>query len=320
MEYWSISPQVMVEEAEKLGLQVEILSKNKNFYTVSSQEKTLLFKGMDFGGNTALGAKIADDKELAYRFLENNNIRIPKTAYVHQENLADFFAQDVHQFPFPVIIKPIDGAHGHGVQMNIVSADELQEKLHEALAQYGTMIVQEQIDREECRVLVFGDEVLLAYKRVPPSVVGDGKKSLQELIDQENENPLRSEGYLSPLAKIRIDTETKDFLKKQGYTLSDIVPQGAQVQLRGNSNIGTGGTPEEITNILHPETKKICIEIAQKVGLVFCGIDIMSPDFSRPFTENAVVIEINANSGIGGNRELTSANPARTMLKKLFSV
>ena len=55
---------------------------------------------------------------------------------------------------FPVIIKPIDEAHGNGVCMNIISILELQKKLKISFSLYPKMIIQEQISGDECRVLV----------------------------------------------------------------------------------------------------------------------------------------------------------------------
>lgn len=46
---------------------------------------------------------------------------------------------------YPLIIKPVDGAHGHGVQMGIRSLLELQEKLTRAWQDYPVMMVQEEI-------------------------------------------------------------------------------------------------------------------------------------------------------------------------------
>jgi len=48
MTYWSISSQVLKEEAEKLGLEVEVLVPEKNLFLIKRKDKEVLFKSTDF--------------------------------------------------------------------------------------------------------------------------------------------------------------------------------------------------------------------------------------------------------------------------------
>lgn len=321
LTYWSISPQVMTEEAEKLGLSVEILSYEKNFYKISSQEKTLFFKGMDFWKNSSFGLKIANDKELTYRFLDVFSIKIPKTLYAQKDNYKNFLVQNSEKIIFPLVVKPVDEAHWEGVYMNISSHWELEKILKNAFEKYNTLIIQEQIRGDEARILVYNHKVLTAYKRLPPTITGDGIHSIQQLIEIENStNPLRGDGYNLPLTKIHIDEELKRHIQKQWYALEKILPNNISLQLRGNSNIGTGGTSQEITHLLSPEISRICEESSRKLWLNFCGIDIMSENFSSNNKDDFTIIEVNANPGIGWIREMLSVNPAKIILTDLFNL
>ncbi|MDR0650932.1 MAG: hypothetical protein LBG59_06100 [Candidatus Peribacteria bacterium] len=49
-----MTSQLLVEEAKKKGLQVEILQPNKNFFKITKGEQTVYFKSNDFGGNSSL--------------------------------------------------------------------------------------------------------------------------------------------------------------------------------------------------------------------------------------------------------------------------
>lgn len=113
--------------------------------------------------------------------------------YVKRDEFVDFTKTETEfSLTFPVIIKPLDDGHGNGVQVNITSIEELIQKLEKALPKYGTMIVQEQASGDESRVVVLEDEVLVAFIRVPPSVIGDGKSTIIELVEAENtHNTLR---------------------------------------------------------------------------------------------------------------------------------
>ncbi|MCA9378581.1 hypothetical protein KC711_06990 [Candidatus Peregrinibacteria bacterium] len=48
MTYWSISSQILKEEAEELGLEVEILIPEKNLFFIKGKNKEVLFKSTDF--------------------------------------------------------------------------------------------------------------------------------------------------------------------------------------------------------------------------------------------------------------------------------
>ena len=206
--------------------------------------------------------------------------------------------------------------------MNIVSLSELQKKLESSFASYAKMIIQEQISGDECRVLVVLWEVIIALHRVPPFVVGDGKSTLHELIEHENtNNPLRQQNYSAPLSLIKEDSELIDYVEKQGYSMDDIILNNTRLQLRWNSNLGTGWTIMDVTHLLHEDTKKLCVSIAEKFQLWICGVDILSSDFSKPLSETGwVILEINSTPWIGWDRELTSVNTGREMLKKIFQL
>lgn len=322
MTYWSISSQVLKEEAEKLGLEVEVLIAEKNLFLVKGKDKEVLFKSTDFWFNSALGKKIADDKELTYKLLERYGAPIAKTLYLNNHDFQTFDWSKLSEFHFPVIIKPTDEDHGNGVCMNIVSIPELQKKLKSSFSDYTKMIIQEQISGDECRVLVVLWKVIVGLNRVPPFVIGDGKTPLKELIENENKNnPLRQQNYSAPLSLIQSDSELVDYVKKQGYSMNDIISLNTKLQLRWNSNLGTGGTIIDITEILHEETKKLCVSMAEKFQLGICGVDILSSDFAKPLSETGwVILEINSTPWIGWDRELTTVNTGREILKLIFGL
>jgi len=322
MTYWSVSSQVLIEEAEKLGLKTELLIPEKNFFLVKGNGKEILFKSTDFWQNSSLGFKISNDKELCYSFLERHHFPIAKTRYIDEQDFPKYDWTVFGDFHFPLVIKPIDGAHGDGVKMNITSISELQKKLWESFEIYPSMIVQEQISWDECRVLVVLGEVILAIQRNPPVIEWNGESTIHQLISYENKNnSLRGEGYNSPLAFIEENEELIHFVAKQWHELNQILPSWVQLQLRWNSNLGTGGTLEDITDTIHPSIKEVCVGIAKELGLGICWVDILSSDFTKPLSETGwVILEVNATPGLGGDRELTSVNTGRRILQKLFTL
>lgn len=73
------------------------------------------------------------------------------------------------------------------------------------------------------------------------------------------------------------------------------------VPLRPIESTEWGGVDEEVTQVIHPENLKVAIEAAKLFGLHIAGIDIISPDITKPWHENGAIInEVNFAPLFGG--------------------
>ncbi len=314
MKYFSISSQELVQEAKKMWFEVEILIKEKNFFIIKWNWKEILFKSTDFGWNTSLAYKIASDKVLTYKILERYWYPIPKTQSIKKNE-----KYSLKDFSYPVIIKPTNESHWNWVKMNIQNEEQLKKELDESFKNYDTMLIQEQFEWNETRVLVVKWQIILAINRIPPFVIWNWEYSIEELIKIENEtNPLRWEWYKKSLSYIKVDDETVKILNTYWYTLKSIPKKWEKVFVRLNSNLWTGGTVNEVTNILHPEIKQMCIDITQKLWFWLCWVDLIIKDFTKPIKNNVIILELNATPWIWWDRQLTNVNSAKKILEILF--
>lgn len=321
LEYWSISSQVLCEEAEALWLEIDIVNRDKNLFYVVWKGKEILFKSTDFWENSALWFKICLDKRLTYDILERNDFPIAKSIYVQKQEYNNFENTLIQWFTYPLVVKPLSEGHGDGVMMGIWDYDELLLKLSSSFDTYDNMIVQEQIEGSEIRVVVVKWEVILAINRIPAGVKWDGIHTLRQLIQIENESEERNDGYETHLSTIDIDDELHSFLEKNDMSLSTIPIQWKTIQLRGNSNLGTGGSIEEVSSLLSENTKKICRDIATLLWLSICWIDLIMKDMSQDMGNgNGIILEVWATPGIGSHRECTQVNTGREILKRVFNI
>jgi len=315
MTYFSISSQELVDEAKKMWLETEILIPEKNFFIIKGKWKEILFKSTDFWWNTSLAYKIARDKVLTYKILEKYWYPIPQTQIVKKDEELQ-----LKNFKFPVIIKPVDESHGNWVKMNIKNEKQLKEELEASFKNYPTMIIQEQVEWDEVRVLVVKWQIIVAINRIPPFVIWDWKSTIKQLIDIENQtNPLRWNWYEKPLSYIKIDDETTKMLDYYNYNLESIPKKWEKVSVRLNSNVWSWWNMKNVTDILHTEIKQMCIDITKKLGFWICGVDLMIKDFSKPIKNNVIILELNATPGIWWDKELTWVNSARRILEILFN-
>jgi cyanophycin synthetase len=139
---------------------------------------------------------------------------------------------------------------------------------------------------------------ICAAKRTPACVTGNGKSTLQELINEVNSDPRRGFGHEKVLTQIKIDAVTEKILADKELTLESIIPNDEILYLKPTANLSTGGTSTDVTDYVHPNNIFLAERIARIIGLDICGIDIMASDLSTPLEENGgAVLEVNAAPG-----------------------
>lgn len=247
------------------------------------------------GSTSNIAVEIACDKEDTKYLLDQMNIPIPKGDIVYCER---GLKAALKRLDYPLVIKPVGGNHGRGATIGITNEDEAYEAMELAKKVSRGVIVEEFIEGFDHRLLVVNYQFVSAAKRTPAKVVGDGKSTVQELVDEVNKDPRRGYGHEKVLTAIKIDKDSEDILKERELTLESVLPEGEILYLKRTANLSTGGTAEDVTDYVHPFNVFTAERIARIVGLDICGIDIMTPDIGIPLTENkGRVLEVNAAPG-----------------------
>jgi cyanophycin synthetase len=244
---------------------------------------------------SSIAVDIAGNKDETKRLL--GDAAIPVAKGVTASTIEDVY-DAIKRVGFPLVFKPLDGNHGKGATINVKNEEEAIAAFHYAKEYSRRIIVERFITGHDFRVLVIDHKMVAAALRVPAHVKGNGKNTVQELIDKENEDPRRGYGHENVLTEITVDRDTEDLLEKKGYTLETIAPKGEIVYLKSTANLSTGGTSIDVTDQVHPQNVFNCERISRIVGLDICGIDIMAKNLTEPLTENGgVVLEVNAAPG-----------------------
>jgi cyanophycin synthetase len=161
------------------------------------------------------------------------------------------------------------------------------------------VIVEKFVTGHDYRLLCVAGEFAAAVKREPAAVTGDGRSTIAELIDRENATPERADTPTSPLGKIITDDSMENFLREQKLGVDSVLDDGEEIYLRKVANLSAGGVSENVTDIMHPDNVALCRTIAQQFRLTCMGIDVLTDDIGRSWTEgNFGIIEINAAPGI----------------------
>lgn len=242
-----------------------------------------------------IGVEIACDKEDTKFLLEQAEVPVPKGEIIKtEEGLKDA----VKYVGYPLVIKPINGNHGRGITTNILNWEDALVAFEAAKNVSRSVIVEKYITGDDYRLLVINYKLVAAAKRTPAHVVGDGKSTIQELVDEVNKDPKRGFGHEKVLTMIEVNNLTLSILEEHGKTLDSVLDKGEVFNLKDTANLSTGGTAEDVTDIVHPYNIFMAERIARIIDLDICGIDIMTTDIGKPLPDTGgAVIEVNAGPG-----------------------
>ncbi|QIZ69950.1 cyanophycin synthetase [Oxynema aestuarii] len=248
--------------------------------------------------SSILGVELACDKEGTKQILLDSGIPVPRGTVIHYLDELEAAIDEVGGYP--IVIKPLDGNHGRGITIDIDSWKDAEAAYDAASAasKTRTVIVERFYKGRDHRVLVVNGKLVAVAERVPAHVVGDGRSTIQELIDETNRDPNRGEGHDNVLTRLQVDRTTWSLLDRKGYTLETILEEGEVFYLRSTANLSTGGIAIDRTDEIHPENLWIAQRVSKIIGLDICGIDVVTEDISRPLREtDGVIVEVNAAPG-----------------------
>jgi len=240
-------------------------------------------------------------KDMCKNLLDKMSFPIPKGDLVTNLEAAREAAEVIG---FPLVVKPVDGHKGIGVTTNIQTIEELDLAVNGLLANGPIdVIVEKFVTGTDHRLLVIGGNFAAALQRVPAFVIGDGQKTILELIAVENLKPERDElNPRAPINQIIVDKIMDDFIQeKYGYQRETVLKKDEKIYLRGIANISGGGVSINVTDIIHPDNIKLAETIAKYLLIEAFGIDALTDDISKSWKDPSnsfAIIEINAGPGI----------------------
>lgn len=178
------------------------------------------------------------------------------------------------------VIKPKSTNYGLGITIFKEGADlvDYQAGLAIAFSEDRSILVEEFMPGTEYRFFVIDGKVKAIMLRKPANVVGDGQRTVAELVAEKNLDPLRGTNHRAPLELIHLGELEQLMLKEQGLTVSSVPQKDQVVYLRENSNISTGGDSIDVTDEFSESYKQIAVSAVEALGAKISGIDLIIPD------------------------------------------
>lgn len=242
-----------------------------------------------------IATDIAGNKHATKKMLGDMGVPVPKGYRIRD---LDELENTLSAVGYPAVIKPLDGNHGKGATVGITDLEHAEIAFEKAKEYSRWVIVEQQLTGADFRALVVNNRLIAVAERIPAHIVGDGKNTIEKLIELANADPRRGFGHENVLTLIEIDGQTMRCIKAKDYTLETVLPEGEILHLKTTANISTGGTAIDRTDEVHPLNVFLFERIARIIGLDVAGVDIIAPNVSEPLAESGGgIIEVNAAPG-----------------------
>lgn len=284
---------VIAENNQNSGY-IETVMNNRYFFTYGT---------LDINTNAA--TEFANSKSLASSVMKEVGLSVPserEVKYGSEKVHADYLrevCEYIEELELPIILKPVHGRQGRNI-FKIEYMEELGSAIKIIIEDEDDFIVQEFIDAGEVRVVLLDGEIIQAYKRDFVNIVGDGFKTIKQLIDAKNDKFLERER--NTVIDIS-DTQIQNIFIKNGYTSEIVLPNEYRLNLSYGRNLSKGGEYEFIEYKFNDVFRDVLKRVSKATGLRLVGFDLFifkDVEFLKEI-EDISFIEYNASPDMENN-------------------
>lgn len=293
-----LSTQLLMFDAIQQGITVDILDRQDQFLKLQLNDHIEYVKnGNMTSKDSYVSTLIMENKTVTKKILHQDGYRVPAGDEFNNIEQAlksyELFADK------PFVVKPKTTNYGIGISIfkEKASYEDYEQALTIAFKEDSSVLIEEFLHGTEYRFFVLADKVLAILLRIPANVKGDGKQTIEELVNEKNADPLRGLDHRTPLETIQLGELEILMLKGQGYQLDSIPKNNEVIYLRENSNVSTGGDSIDVTDQISDEYKQIAVDAVAALGAKISGIDLIIEDKEVPATDPDAygIIEANFN-------------------------
>ncbi|MDQ3812537.1 MAG: hypothetical protein M3347_01145 [Armatimonadota bacterium] len=240
---------------------------------------------------------IVRTKPVIYRLLTQHGLPTPRHLdfTLEELNKAAAFLESVGR---ECVVKPAsDTGGGLGVTTNIRQPWHLARAAWAAGKHGGSVVVEEQIEGDNYRLLYLDGKLIDAVVRKPPTVIGDGKSTVESLVQAANTSRLEQGPQISH-GLLTIDQDMQNTLARHGLTLASVPPAGATVTLKTAINENRGADNVSAMHLLCDAVIAEGSQAAQIAGVRLAGVDIITRNPGVSLAEaGGVILEVNSPPG-----------------------
>jgi cyanophycin synthetase len=236
-------------------------------------------------------------KAVMYRLLQRAGVPVPRHVAFDVQDMRPAVAF-MESLGRECVVKPASGTGGgEGVATGIRTRWQLARAAYAGGRFGGDLLIEEQLEGENYRLLFLDGRLLDAVLRRPPTVMGDGASTVGKLVQQANAQRMERGPEISH-GLLRVDIDMQRTLARQGLSLSSVLAKGAVVTLKTAINENRGDDNETVTEQLSAALIEDAGRAASVSGLRLAGVDVLTRDATKPLAETGgVILEVNSPPG-----------------------
>ena len=284
--------RIIIDEAHRRGIDVEVLDAPYGYFKLKTGGRAVVCRESLCELTSAIAMSRCDDKRVTHRVLAKAGLRVP-VQYVNETPSCESGGRWV--------VKPARGEQGVGISVDVRTREDLDRAVEAALKECRDYVVEEFIEGDDLRIIVIDFEMVAAAVRRPPVITGDGRHTVEALIEKYSRRRAAATGGES---HVPMDDETLRCLKMEGYDPADVLPADVAVRVRKTANLHTGGTIHDVTAKLHPALAAAAVDAAKALDIPVTGLDLIVPDVTGPEYR---IIEANERPGLANHEPQPTA-------------
>ncbi|OGE79220.1 MAG: hypothetical protein A2751_04475 [Candidatus Doudnabacteria bacterium RIFCSPHIGHO2_01_FULL_46_14] len=285
---------IIMKEAKKRGIEIEAIKiaggyKNEYRYRLPNPPTGgwRYFEANPLADETR-GA--TDHKFEFKKLMQGHGIPVPAGGMFTRQRRASRYAKSLG---FPVVVKPATGSLGYHSTYQIQNEADLLEAMKIARQYRPDFIVEKHISGDNFRATVIGKRHVFVCGKDRSNVVGDGRSTIEQLIDEKNSDPRRGEYEQKNFTLHKIPKANQTLLgnlREQGLSLDSIPATNQKIYFYKDFLPGTGIDFINVTEQTHPANIALFLRAAHTLDTDLVGFDAIAEDISRPHHQQTFAI------------------------------
>ncbi len=271
--------EIIKEICDENDIKYKLLSKDW-IIMLEKNGNTRFISGYKFDLNSHGIGLIADDKYALYEVLKYKKIPVIEHKIVYNKtnkftyaigcNTYDYVKEYFEKNNKHIVIKPNSGTCGHDV-FNVTDVKEIDNILDKLfINNYSVSICPFYNIKHEYRVIILNGKSKLLYAKCLPIVIGDGHKTIRELLLEFNYQFFC------------------DKLKNEKY--DKVLDNNEKFEYSWKFNLSQGSIAKKVENKeLEDKLLDLAEKISKEINLKFGSIDII-----ETFDNRILILEVNS--------------------------
>lgn len=284
--------KILKEICDELNIKFTLVSKNW-VIVMEKEEKVKYVVGFKFPLNDQACSRVCDDKYALYEVMKHFEIPVTEHYIIHKNYKRENIINVCNKYNNDVVIKANLGTCGNDVYHK-TDIDEIFEVIDELLIDNYSISLCPYYDiKTEYRSIILDDNVEVVYGKIKPIVIGDGKKTIYELLLDFNRSYFSNVACNEELNRILNKDEVYEYSWK--FNLS----KGAMPFLLDDKD-------------KENRIRNMALNVSKVLGIKFASVDIVE-------LSDGTLLVLEVNSGVMMSNFSVNLSNGKDIAKNIYT-